>query len=567
MKQRKCHFENIRDELGKIDTVDALYRRAVKRYPARRFIHALDGRGEIQITYDESARRLAAMTSCLRALEFAAHDRIICYLDDQLPSVMFSLACAHLGLIPVPLSPVFSVSQVQELAQRVEARAVFTVPDLAPRLAGSNLRILCIPAPGRRADGFLPLDIEPLPGSAECLDRLTQLAAGHTADDAFYLQPTSGSTGKPKIVIKKHRTVLRGMFRALDIRPDDEPSQRLLMIAPLLHGNGYSLLMTTLYLGAELAMPTAVGTRARLDEIRRLDPTYIQLVPRMLQELYRQHLDGGHDADDRLFGPSARLMYYTGATADPALLRIVADQGVDVIPGYSSSESGAVSVGRRGAWREGYVGQVLPDVAVKVAEDGELCVRSPGVMRSYYADEELTKTVFTDDGFYRTGDHAKVCDDGSLEIVGRKKDVFNTYDGSNVYPARIEERIAGLPWLRQVVLIGDQRPYIVALMVPKGEYVCAPPHGFLDETAHAELYARARLDLAQINRDFASNEQVRTFALFGIEFAAELYATADQMKPKRNRQEIARIYRDWIEPLYAYAPAGAVAWPQSAELS
>lgn len=554
MKHRKCHFEGIREELGRIDTVDGLYRRAVKRYPARTFIHALDGRGEIRITYDESARRLAALIRHLRELQLAPQERVICYLDEQLPSVLFSIACAHLCLIPVPISPVFSAEYVVELARRVEARTVFTVPEFAPRLETCGLQILCIPRPGRRFDGFLPLNVESLPGSAECLDYLSEIAGTHGADDAYYIQPTSGSTGAPKLVIKKHGTVLRGIFRALDIRPDDEPAQRVLMIAPLLHGNGYSLLMTTLYLGAELAMPTAVGTNARLEEIRRLDPTYIQLVPRMLQELYRQHLERGGDAEDRLFGPSARLMYYTGATPDPALLHLVARQGIDVIPGYSSSESGAVSVGQRGAWREGYVGKILPDVAVKVAEDGELCVRSPGVMRGYYADEELTKAAFTEDGFYRTGDHAKVGDDGSLEIVGRKKDVFNTYDGSNIYPARIEERIAGLSWVHQVVLIGDQRPYIVALIVPKGEYSSVKPHGFLDEVAHAALYASARLELEQINQEFALNEQVRKFVLFANEFAAELYLTPDRMKPKRNRQEILRLYREWIEPLYMSAP-------------
>lgn len=554
MNRRTCPFERIREELEKMETVDELYRRAVERYPQRTFIRAFHSKGEIRISYDESARRLAAMTLQLQDLQFNPGDRIVCYLDEQVASVMFFLACTHLGLIPIPISPVFSVDNVAELAQRVEARAVFTMPALAPRFAQSGLKVLSIYRPGTRIDGFLPLGMEAFLSSAESLEILAGFARGHTADDVCYLQPTSGSTGAPKLVIKKHRRLLRGIFRALDISPDDEPPQRMLMVVPLTHGNGYSLLMSTLYLGAELSITNKVGTYACLDEIRRLDPTYIQLVPRILQELYRRHLERGAGPDDPLFGPGARLMYYTGATPDPALLRIVARQGVDIIPGYSSSESGSVAVGERGAWREGYVGRVLPDVDVKVTEDGELCVRSPGVMVSYYADEEMTKAAFTEDGFYRTGDKAQINADGSLQLVGRKKDVFNTFDGSNVYPARIEERIAGLAWVQQVVLIGDQRPYIVALIVPKGEFSSAEPDEFLNEAAHNPLYVRARLDLERINEEFELNEQVRAFALFARAFAAELYMTPDRMKPKRNRSEIARLYRERIDALYASPP-------------
>lgn len=86
-------------------TVDALYRRAVERFPQRTFIHALDRGGEVRVTYDESARQVAAMALRLQELQFVAQERIVCYLEEQVPSVWFFLACAHLGVVPIPISP------------------------------------------------------------------------------------------------------------------------------------------------------------------------------------------------------------------------------------------------------------------------------------------------------------------------------------------------------------------------------------------------------------------------------------------------------------------------------
>jgi long-subunit acyl-CoA synthetase (AMP-forming) len=566
--QDESPFVSLQQELEKVGTVDDLYRRSVERFPRRIFIRAVDNTGgQVRVTYAESAQLLAAITLCMRDLQFMAQDRIICYLEEQIPSIWFFLACAHLGVVPVPMSPVYSVKAVQELAESVNARAVFTVPEYVPRFMKCGIKILSLPHPSTKFHGVVELGMEPLPSAQNGLEMLQELARSRNADDVFSIQPTSGSTGRPKLVIRSHRSVLRsGLAIAFGIRPENEPPQRLLMISPLTHGNGRQVLTLALYLAAQLAIPTGVGTSARLDEIRRLDPTYIHLVPRMLRELYRQHLASGAKLDDPLFGSSAALMVIVGAAPDPTLLRILACQGIDIIPGYGSGETGHVSLGERGAWREGYAGLILPDVEAKLDNDGELLVRSPGIMHSYYGDEEETKAAFTEDEFYRTGDYAEITTDGYLRIIGRKKDCFNTYDGSNIYPGLIEERIEGLTWVRQVVLIGNQRPYLVALIVPQGEFASvAPGDGFLDEAAHGLLYSRARLDLQRINKDFEPNERVRAFALFGRAFTSELYTVLNRMKVKRNRGEVERAYQEQINTLYTSPPFSATVPDQQSD--
>jgi long-chain acyl-CoA synthetase len=561
-------FVSLEQEVEKVGTVDGLYRRSVERFPRRIFIRAADSTGgQVRVTYAESAQLLAAITLCMRDLQFMARDRIICYVEEQIPSIWFFLACAHLGVVPVPISPAYSVKAVQELAESVNARAVFTVPEYVPRFMKCGLKILSLPHPNAKLHGVVELGMEPLPSAQKGLEIMQELARSRNADDVFSIQPTSGSTGRPKLVIRSHRSVLRsGLAIAFGLRSENEPPQRLLMMSPLTHGNGRQVLTLALYLGAQLAIPTGVGTSARLDDISRLDTTYIHLVPRMLRELYRQHLTSGGQPDDPLFGSSMALMVIVGAAAEPTLLRTLASQGIDIIPGYGSGETGHVSLGQRGAWREGYAGQILPDVEAKLDNDGELLVRCPCLMRSYYGNENDTKDAFTEDGFYRTGDYAEITADRYVRILGRKKDRFNTYDGSNIYPGRIEERIEGLTWVRQVVLIGDQRPYIVALIVPQGEFSSvAPGDGFLDDAAHGLLYSRARVDLQRINKDFEPNERVTAFALLGTAFTSELYTVLNRMKVKRNRAEVERAYQEQINTLYTSPPFSATVPDQQSD--
>jgi long-chain acyl-CoA synthetase len=217
-----------------------------------------------------------------------------------------------------------------------------------------------------------------------------------------------------------------------------------------------------------------------------------------------------------------------------------------------------VSLTRRGHWREGVVGEVLPDVEARIAEDGELLVKTPVLMLGYYGEPEQTKNAFTPDGFYKTGDYAEITPDRCLRLLGRKKDVFNTYDGSNIHPARIEERLERIGWVKQAALVGDQRPYVVALAVVEATGTSAEADGYLSPEQAPALYAKAGEDLAKLNTELEANERIRRFALLERPMADQLYSAAGQGKVRRNRPEIVKVYAARIEALYKRGVGAAV---------
>jgi long-subunit acyl-CoA synthetase (AMP-forming) len=501
------------------DTVDALFREAVRRFPERPFLRALRPGGELRLSYGEAACALASAALDLQARGLHAGDRAVLYLEESFPSVLLNLACAHAGVVPVPLSPVFSMAARDALVAQTGARALFSTGDA--------------------------LDFRPRHALAEALEILDRIARDHGPHSPYVFQPTSGSTGQPKLVVRPHAAFVRtAKLKAFDLRAEAVPQERVLLVAALTHGMGQYELSTALVLAAELCIPSRIDIHTPLDEVRALDPTYLCMTPRVLRALFEQS-GGAHP-----FGPSARIFLVGGSATDAPLLQRVAAAGIDVIEAYGASEISLLSLTRRGKWRPGSSGEALPDVSLKIADDGELLARSPARMIGYFGDEGLTRDAFTDDGWYKTGDFCQIGADRELRYLGRKKEVFNTFEGANVHPSRIEAMIEALPWVAQVVLLGDQRPFLAALIVVSGALDGDAGDGFLDEARHPSVYARAREDLRQINAGLEAMERIVRVALFAQPMPAALYRTVGHAKIARDRAGVAQRYAARIQALY-----------------
>ena len=520
-------------------TIGNLFLETLASFPDRTFVHELNRSIDRRWTYREASLRLAAAVEQLESrVELSRGQRVVCYLEDMVPSAMFQLACAHLGATTIFLSPLFSVELLGRLARRLETRFVYTTAARAGSLDELDLTVLTY----ERLFGD-----EPSLGTERAEQILRSAAERTRGDDHYIMQPTSGSTGDPKLAVRTQRSMYRSaVHHGLGMSASDE-AQRVLMVASLTHAFGQSILAAAVRLGAELSVPDALDVSCSLDLVRRLDPTYLLMPPRVLRALFAQCAD----REQPLFGPSARLFQFTGAPGDADLLAHLEASGVRVVEMYGSTETGQLAMTKPGTWKPGVVGPPLPDVVLRIADDGELLAKSPGSMIGYFGDDALTSAAFTSDGFYRTGDFAEITEDGMLRILGRKRDVFNVSDGSNIYPGRIETTIEALPWVKQVVLFGDQRPYLVALLVVQGIEEGAAPDGLLDPAEHADLHARARRDLAEVNAAIEPNERVRRFMLFARPMPSELYGQANLGKIRRDRRGLSSVYSSRIEELYS----------------
>lgn len=505
-----------------------------------------------QMTYGEAAETIAAGCRALDELGLRPGDRVICYVEDAAPLAQFYLACMLSRVLPVPISPIFSHTYVKVTASQVGARHAFTTPALLERLQPADTGVHAL------AYGLGPPSphITWIPswtaGPASAVAMIRERADRTAVDDICIIMPTSGSTGDPKMVVRRHLGFVRYAHYVGRHLRGEQPS-RFTALAALTHAFGLHMFTINLTLGGALCIPSQIDTGARLGEVRDLRPTAVPTTPRILRSLYNQYR---HEVEERggevgrMFGPETRFLLTAGGKSDPELLKFITSQGMIALDFYGSCEASIIALTAPGKWREGIVGQVVDDCTVRVGPDGELEVKSPGLMVEYYGQPRLTEEAVTADGFYRTGDIGELAPDGSLKVSGRKRDVF-TGLFPNIYPEQIEIQLEAIPGVSQAFLFGDYRPYLTAYMVLEDDPGGGEgPDGFLPPAQHKELYHRLGQALARINQPHERVERVVGFSLFGKAFPEPVYGRVGPGKVRRMRKAFEATFQARIAALY-----------------
>ncbi|CAN5687463.1 N/A [soil metagenome] len=526
------------------ETVVALLAERVAAFPDRPFASIYDRAGGVQRwSYLAAGARVAGIADWLTTYGLLKGDRLAVYLDDGDPGIWLYLACAANGVVPVPLGPSYSLGALDQLAKQCQVKAVVTTPGLVASVATLGLPVLCFAdTPGAVTIGEAP--------TPDPIARLRDLAAAVTGDDIYMFQPTSGSTGIPKVVMRRHVTFPRaGCVIAAGLTPDSPPQAGLLVQA-LTHGGGHYCLAVILYVGGEICIPSAIDTDVPLTEVEALAPTYLYLAPRILRSLFAQHATkyGEAAAATPFCGPRLQWITIGGAPSDEAQLSELERRCVQVVEGYGATEISVIAVTVRGQRRAHAVGRVLPDIDVRLSDDGEVEVKSEYGMAGYLDAPELTRAAFTYDGYYSTGDLGSLDAEGFLRIHGRSRDVFNSAEGSNIYPTRIEEMLEGLPSIGQAILVGDVKPFITALLHVEGSEDSDEPLAPCD---HAGLYATVRAEIETVNERLEAFERIRRFVLLPRPFPSEVYHPVGQSKIRRDRKASVARYLDLIDAMYA----------------
>jgi long-chain acyl-CoA synthetase len=261
-------------------------------------------------------------------------------------------------------------------------------------------------------------------------------------------------------------------------------------------------------------------------------------------------------------GGRIRLFCSGGAALPEELGYVFLGAGLPIVQGYGLTEtSPVICVNAVADNRIGTVGRAIEHVEVRIAADGEIETRGPNVMRGYYNKPEETARVFTDDGWFKTGDIGALDTDGYLRITDRKKELFKTSGGKYIAPQPIEQRIKQSRFVNQVVLIGNGRKFAAALIVPDWEALRSyAQHKGLDAATPADLCRHPRVvDLMQrqvdaVTADLSNYERVKRVALL----EHELTVAGGEMTPtlKVKRRVVDEKYKDVIDQLYEQADAG-----------
>jgi long-subunit acyl-CoA synthetase (AMP-forming) len=560
-----------------------------------------------EITWAEYGAQVRAAASALRRLGVRAGDAVALMLSNRPEFHVIDTAALHLGAIPFSIYNTSSAGQVGDLLARSQATVIVTESALSAAVIEAkptNVTVLSVD------DGTASGCSWPDAVAAANADFDLEAAAAEVAvDDVATLIYTSGTTGPPKAVELTHGNLLAIVAAFAGALGVDSPDERLVSYLPMAH---VAERMVTHYLpiasGAEV---TCCGDpRAVLDLLPTARPTFFFAPPRLLEKIQAGVMasvardpDAGRGAairaaialgrenfravqgsdqfgssnvsnvvelDPLLAGIREKLGFdsircaATGAAPAPVgVLEFMGAIGVPLYEGYGMSETGgSVSVNRPGANRIGTVGQVLPGFEVKLADDGELLVKGPAVMRGYRDRPDLTAATFDSEGWLLTGDIAEI-DDDFIKIVDRKKELIITSGGKNISPSNVEAHLkAASPLIGQACCIGDGRPYNVALIVldPDGVGALRGRFGLEEPTLEAAASSAAIRSVvehavSEANQHLSRAEQIKKFKILTVDWEPD----GDELTPtvKLKRRTIAAKYAAEIDLLYS--TAGAVA--------
>ncbi|MGB2953627.1 MAG: AMP-binding protein, partial [Gaiellaceae bacterium] len=277
-----------------------------------------------------------------------------------------------------------------------------------------------------------------------------------------------------------------------------------------------------------------VGRRAseRRQEQRRVPPL-LALEERLAGRLVFSKVT-------RRLGGRLRLAISGAAPLAPEICRFFHALGILILEGYGLTEcTSAAAVNRPDWFKFGTVGPALPGIELLIAEDGEILMRTPTIFAGYYKDEEATRAILDDEGWLHSGDVGSLDDDGFLTITDRKKDLIVTAGGKNVAPANLENTLQASPIVSQALVVGDRRPYLVALVTLDPDEV---------EKTGGDPRELVQEKIDELNADLTQFEQIRRFAILPREFSIEESEVTPTLKLRR--RVIEDRYGVEIEKLY-----------------
>ena len=386
---------------------------------------------------------------------------------------------------------------------------------------------------------------------------------------------TSGSTGRPKGVMQTFGSITR---RAETVKADPHSQLpegvplRALSYLPLAHAyERSSIECQRLFVGdGHLFFTDTPATF--MDDLRRARPTFFCSVPRLwfkfqlgvLASMPAAQLDALLDNPATAAATGRQVLASLGldevrkavcgsAPAAPSLLQWYRRLGLNLMEGYAMTEDFCLSHRTQPGFNEpGHVGVAFPGVQVRIAEDGEVLIKSPSAMAGYYKQPELTAQSFTADGFFCTGDLGELRPDGQLRLTGRKKELFKTARGKYVAPAPIENQLNAHPMVELSLVsgAGESSPYALVVL---NEHLLPR---LADQAVRAQVETEMGEALRTINETLASHERLIKLVIAREPWSIENGCLTPTMKIKRSRIEssVASSVSDW------YSQTGSVVW-------
>jgi long-chain acyl-CoA synthetase len=584
-------------------TIARLWRDSVARNTGVAYL--VEGpEGWREVSWADAAERVELIANGLLARSVRKGDAFGILARNTLEWALFDFALAHVGAVGAAIYANSSPRDVHYVLEHSEAVGVLCedeeqrakveegraeLPHLRHVLTFAGL-------PALEEEGRRYRDAHP--------DALDEAVAAIDEEDLFTFIYTSGTTGPPKGCMIRHRNYY-AMVAVVDELPGHrQPGDVMLLYLPLAHNFGRLMHLSGPYANYTIAfLPDPLDVARAIPEVR---PTVLPSVPRVYEKVHTAitgsfaeatgvkrrlvdwALDVGrreselrregrplpaslalqHRIADRLvfskvkerLGGRLRLPISGGAPLAKEIAELFDALGISIIEGYGLTEcTTAATTNLLGAYRFGTVGRALPGFELRLADDGELLLRSDTVFAGYYKEPEATAQVLGEDGWLRTGDIATIDEDGFVTITDRKKDIIVTAGGKNIAPQNLENDLKTSRFVSQALVVGDRRPYPAALItldpVEVGKWaqeqgLDGDPSSLARDPRVQELVSGIVDD---VNRGRSRYEQIKRFAVLDRDFDLERGEVTPTLKLRR--RVVLEHFADEVEGLYGAAEA------------
>jgi long-chain acyl-CoA synthetase len=562
-------------------TIARLWRDAVAAsHPDPAYLHQVDGEW-VPVSWREAAAAVDELANGLLALGVERGQSFALLARTNLEWSLFDFALGLVGAVGAPIYSNSAPRDVRYILEHSDAVGVLVEDDeqraKVDGFAGHVLSFADLAALRERGRAF----------AAEHPTALAERADAIDEDDLFTFIYTSGTTGPPKACMIRHRNYYAMVQKGDELEGGrlTEPGDVMLLYLPLAHNYGRLLHLSAAYIGYTIAfLPDPLRAAVELPRVR---PHLFPSVPRVYEKVHtavvarfdeatglrRKLIDWAlavgyevsrrkqakepvprvlaakHRVADRLvyskvkerLGGRLRVANAGGAPLSREIAEFFHAIDIPILEGYGLSEvTTAASVNRADDFKFGTVGKPLPGVELRFADDGEILIRSNTVFAGYYRDEEATRETLDDEGFVHTGDIGHLDDDGFLVITDRKKDIIVTAGGKNVAPQNLENELKVHKVVSQALVVGDRRPYIVALIAVDPEVT----HGLSAE----DVQSAVEHAVSAVNADHSRFEQIKRFAIVEREFSLEQDEVTPTLKLRRN--VILENFAREVEDLY-----------------
>lgn len=599
------------------DTIPRIFLRAVDRHDGPDALRHKEGGAWKRLSHREVEERVTRLAAALSTSGVGRGDRVAILSENRPEWAIADYAALGLGAVVVPIYPTLPAGQIAYILEDCRARAIFASTraqvekvlevrddlDAPPRVVSFDdpggaqgvEHLADVLEQGRRA-------IE-----AGKVGSFREAALRVERDDVATLIYTSGTTGDPKGVMLTHYNLASNVAACLQHGFTEiiRPGYVALSFLPLSHV--FERMVDYLYWDVGATIAYAESIEKVIDDMAEVRPHVAVSVPRLFEKIHARVMGatgvkrrlvlwargvGEAVVEERMAGrePAGllalkhrvadRLVFSKlrartggrlgsfvsgGAPLAPEIARFFFAAGIPVYEGYGLTEtSPVISANRPGHARLGTVGEPVPGVEVRIAENGEILTRGPHVMQGYWNRPEATADTVDAEGWLHTGDVGELDADDYLRITDRIKDLIVTAGGKNVAPAPIEGAAALSPYVAQAVMVGDRRPFPALLLVPDHESLeaWARKEGITAEGREAlarEPRVRRFLEEDTLERlrarGFARYEMPKKVAVVPEEFTVESGLLTPTMKVKR--RVVEDRYREEIEAMYDTAAEGS----------